>query len=767
MERHVNVLVHNPVIGPDLIQTLCMLAGRQDRITLTLSKTNENTLAKAPGADICLIYSVGAPTKSLLERLAGDRRERRLPLLIVGGHGLQSETCPGELEARLGAHYVVKHIRGVKRFWERLGNSLCAAAEEVLRERTCEQVASEEIDVAALSRQLQPGSLSAVALTLWMQAKDVERQINDRTIRACAQQPRPDEESERTTTSVPTDNARDTTTQQEGGDELATLRDIRQRYSTTAKALLATVYDTGPQGATAGRQEYRNQVTEGGCVMFRTFAGLTVMRHRPPQSAEALAAQYLHMRRHAPGFHVPGPDPLTGDYVLVPMDEGRTIMAYQFIPGPTFRELIAEGNALLSNKKTGRHLLAFVPVLHRSLREKLLKDQALFEVIMRRTESSRITDEARKLAQGYVERVIAAAMQMNVGDSTTVADALQALNPFSETGVPSMALRIDSTTLMPRLDCSISNMVLRRPAPLGHGNTDMTFLYNSAQQRVGKTSKHARADINTRDKLQKKTVNDLVDELTCHFDFSARDTVFGEDFFQMMLEPEWAWGAGMEAAMQKHLLRYAAYQVLAGLCNGDTAWNARDNRQRGAVSRGLSLLNEDSVHDRTNELVAYIGLHNGRLPSDYAYHLDWMWYYRAMRGAGITLGIFKDSMPREKADALARHYVASSLLPLERMRRRALDECEVIVSTPDTHVTNDIKSTERIVYNDPSAREYDPDQVIRAYADRIASHDRGGEATRKTNDAIDKGKMEMHVHRLEYLAAISRKFLKQQEDVHG
>jgi hypothetical protein len=568
----------------------------------------------------------------------------------------------------------------------------------------------------------------------------------------------------------------------------------KKRCERWASLLMKRAYEKSPAGHTSGKVPFQTQVTQGGGIRFRDV----FVQLRNKDDAEFLAGIYAKLNGADFGLHVPEPEPYTKKYPLIQVGEKDAALITKFVHGQTVREFLREEGPP-DDFKTDDPALSYVAEVYREMRRrllpKLLHDLALYEHIAPKVvpmDDVMENDEAcvDRLYQTSIGRTSDALCHLLARIPNTCADYSDAIKAADGryTFVPvrgfgnRRAINFGTMFMTLHRDCSPSNVILKH-ASLSDGESlpDASIV----KHLTGDTKLHRResrpfegiVENTACDEPESLMIERMLENQTTHIDFGQRLALRGEDFYQLMLDPDWPWyktkGAEWDKAvldaMECGLYHYLIYETMIGKegrgvfvdydlatrKEGRTLLLAQTENKpippgtKFPMNTGIYLLNTTlgdaaftGEHGLNNdwrlkgkEVRDYLLANNGFDIDKHAYHLDWMWYCRAMREADIALTVLSKNTAKELIAPMVRHFVRCGTLPLERMRKRFQQEM----------VKHDIRI--------PGYESFVPVERLDTTKTFALLHDLP-EPQRNARSIAER-----HMMRLDYLAALSQHLL--------
>ncbi len=307
---------------------------------------------------------------------------------------------------------------------------------------------------------------------------------------------------------------------------------------------------------------------------------------------------------------------------------------------------------------------------------------------------------------------------------STLVQALKAFSPFDQYVPPGEGVVVTDSMFVANRDCSPANMALNVDDPTtrlyasenrsaskmdGNDADEPSPCVHALFQRVRRAVQRRLQNTDPFETVQgqqsvAKALDRIVREKTYHFDFGYRQNLpclWGEDICELILDHDWRFDAGeteratreftFESHAQQALYEYALNYLCA---SRDIEFASNDENTNDAAlaagKRSLKRIQNDGVLtlergmfatlfsyerevketpacvDAQRSLARY-GAHN---PATLATHLDWMRYYRAVRGASHALARWREKDSTEPSMPIVRHYLHQSIAAINRLRTR-------------------------------------------------------------------------------------------------
>lgn len=794
-ESFTYLLLHDRQRAPRRFKTLTDIINSERDVTLIYSDNHDYTQREIErGRDIYVLNLINENgVEQLLRSLATAERECRGNVILLGKEPTLDELLDAKapslrkevkLSQTLNEKYEFKYVRAARSYLLTAFSTEVHDAIHRARNQRISILAAQGVNIDDyLKRALDSGQLAELALSMYVRAIELRDAARHLPIEA---------EQLKAEQTVAIGN-KDFEAAADFGERATILEEQvkridedRKRCEQDAQRWMRIAYDESPEGKHHGKITFGTQVSEGGGVAFR----LTFVRHRDEAGARYLATVYNGLRDNSPGFHIPGPDPRLGEYPIITLDENRTIIASENIPGPTPRDLLRNRKKLLNNQRESDEKKAFADQLCDRMRDKLLRDLAGFVTTMPKLDviqPCNDKEEQRELVSLFSSRLEDAAgnmLAMCSEQTRTKAlrsyhEAISSMDPFDPIADQQLALRVNVRTLVPHRDSIPANMTLRRDGRLPPETSELEHLYRKLHRPPTMIARETNA-LEVQEARERRRIDKYLQDRMYHYDFGYRramPTLWGEDFFQLMLDPDWDLVYGehdaklrneaFENLLEIDLYKYCIYETLAEhngpeiLTRVNDEFPSSDNRSVAEASRLIDLLQKQGIREKESgfsfqrffgggqytdayhRTTKFLKRFNGRMPQSYENHLDWMRYYRAMRGASLSLTTWKKNTPASVIKPMIEHYARASIAPIERLRRRFFDHAQSKGLFSERYHASDFVP----------AHELPIEDILEDFENDFVPH--------LHHTPSDKTELTaQHFERLNYLVALSQKFVE-------
>jgi hypothetical protein len=761
-EPLVNIVLYDPTMARRRMEAITEIVLQIPDISIVTAH-NLALLRKELGhnRELYLINTRGSPAQPLINILSEARPEEHPPLILLGQERTlddllgNAESLP--LANALRESFDLEYISSRKSYLQKDFKPALTKAIAVARNRRVSTMASagEDVDKYGVHEIFEGWQLASLALTMDARAADIAEKLSKAA-------------------DIPHALAEK-------------LKKEMKRCQHYASTWMRNFYDEKPADENDGRVSFKDQVTEQGGESIRQPFRDIFMRHRTQQGAEHLALLYTEIGRRGI-LKVPGPDSRKNRYPIIPIDSNRTVIVCETIHGPTPRMILRERNEMQDAKDTAPHLRDFNDLYCERTMQKVLQDltvyernaQNIFSLIHRENNEHR----EHHMASLYAQRA-ANALEHLLATATPgwrskpalkrhdkgIHEALRAMDPFDETTAMDRTLIIDNDTIVCHRDNVPANMTIRRDYRLVPGRTELEDIYHRIMRAV---DRDVRSELNKGDRkdstrqLVKGRIDAQLDEKLHHYDFGDRLALLGEDLYQYLLDADNRFGSHIDdpearsehiqRVFQYNLLKYLVYDTVSANSPGCNPFMRKEfsTGQNKLLQQALAVVDVlDAAQPKEQGLFSFllngpeedakkfIKKNGGRDPNKYTTHFDWMWYYRSLRDADLAVTIYINNTNPKRVSSMMHHSVQMSLMPLDRMRKRCFDEANKSDNLPRYY---------KMIGYTPASEL----QIERIFDRFVAIGDENQQITGADSvEHMDEAKNELHMLRLDYLAAMS------------